>query len=53
MRRARGTLLLPALVAAIGVIVVVETAIVGGGVGYLLGGAIMLAGFARLYLSLR
>ena len=53
MNRRRATMVLSALVVAVGVAVVVETAIVGGGAGYLVGGAILLAGLARLYVSTR
>jgi len=51
--RARATAVLSLLLVAVGVAVLVETAVVGGGAGYLLGGLIVLAGTLRLYLSTR
>jgi hypothetical protein len=51
--RVRATVLLSTLLVLLGIGLVVETAVLGGGIGYLLGGVLMLAGAGRLYLSLR
>jgi hypothetical protein len=45
--------LLSGLLVAIGLAVIVETALLGGGVGYLLGALFLLGGGFRLYLSTR
>jgi hypothetical protein len=45
-----GTALLALVFVGIGVALVVETAIVGGGIGFLLGALFIAAGVARLYL---
>lgn len=50
---ARATIGLSALVGLVGLVLVVETAIFGGGIGLLLGAIFILAGVGRLYLSLR
>jgi hypothetical protein len=49
----RATVVLSALLALLGLALVVETAVLGGGIGYVLGGVLLLAGLGRLYLSLR
>jgi hypothetical protein len=51
--RANTTIALSALLVVLGIALVVETALVGGGIGYLLGVLLALAGGLRLYLSLR
>jgi fucose permease len=51
--RARATVVLSAVLVLLGVVLVVETAIVGGVFGYLLGALFVLAGGLRLYLSSR
>ena len=51
--RTRATIVLSAVLVVLGVVLVVETALVGGGLGYLLGALFVLAGVLRLYLSLR
>ena len=51
MSRAAATAALSALTALLGLGVIVETALVGGGVGFLLGALLILAGGVRLYLS--
>lgn len=51
--RTRATMVLSLALAGLGVAVIVETALLGGGVGYLLGALLALAGVLRLYLSLR
>lgn len=51
--RRRVTLVLSALLVVLGAILLVETAVAGGGIGYVLGGLILLAGAGRLYVSLR
>jgi hypothetical protein len=45
-----GTALLALVFVGIGVALVVETAIVGGGIGFVLGALFIAAGAARLYL---
>jgi hypothetical protein len=53
-RRATATAATSLLLAAIGIAVLVETVLVGGGsVGYVLGILFFLAGLGRLYLSRR
>lgn len=49
--RAWLTSALSGLVVVLGVVLIVETALVGGGVGYLLGALLVLAGGLRIYLS--
>jgi hypothetical protein len=51
--RVPATVALSALAALLGIVLIVETAIVGGSVGYLLGGLFLLAGVLRLVLVLR
>jgi hypothetical protein len=45
------TTALSGLLVVLGLAVIVETALLGGGVGFLLGALLVLAGTARLYLS--
>ncbi len=52
MRRA-ATLALSALTVVAGIVLLVETALLGGGVGYFFGALLVLAGAGRLYVSLR
>jgi hypothetical protein len=49
----RAAVALAVVFAGIGIALLVETAIVGGSTGYLLGGLFILAGAGRLYLILR
>jgi hypothetical protein len=51
--RLKLTVVLSALMVVLGVVLLVETAVLGGGIGYLLGGLLVLAGAGRLYVSLR
>jgi hypothetical protein len=51
--RAWTTRVISVALIALGVAVIVETAVLGGGIGYLLGGLLALAGALRLYLSRR
>jgi hypothetical protein len=51
--RARATVLFSFLLALLGIALIIETAALGGGLGFLLGGLFVLAGILRLYLSLR
>jgi hypothetical protein len=51
--RARATLVLSGLLVALGLALIVETAVLGGGLGLLLGILFVLAGGLRLYLSSR
>ena len=50
--RTRATIALSLALVALGVALIVETALLGGGIGYVLGGLFVLAGGGRLYLSL-
>lgn len=50
---ARTTTVLSGLLVLLGLVLVVETALAGGGVGYLLGAMLALAGALRLFLSRR
>jgi hypothetical protein len=52
-RRGRATAVFSGVLVLLGVAVLVETAVLGGGIGYLLGALFMLAGGLRLYLSTR
>ena len=49
----RLTMLLSGLLVVLGVVLVVETALAGGGVGYLIGTMLALAGAVRIYLTRR
>ena len=52
MSRRRATVAVSGLIVILGLILLVETALAGGGTtGYLLGGLFILAGLGRLYLS--
>ncbi len=51
--RAATTLALSALLVVLGVVVLVETAVVGGSLGYVLGALLTLAGGLRIYLVRR
>ena len=53
MTRARATLLLSGLLVVLGLAICVETAIEGGGIGFVLGGLLILAGALRIYLLRR
>ena len=53
MTRAHATAAFSALLAAIGLALLIETALVGGTLGYLLGAAFLVAGALRLYLAVR
>lgn len=54
MSRRRATTAVSGLIIVLGVILVIETAIVGGGTtGYVLGALFVLAGAGRLYLANR
>ncbi len=49
--RARATLALSAMLVAIGLVLIAETALVGGSIGYVLGVLFVLAGVGRGYLT--
>jgi hypothetical protein len=51
--RAQATRILSGILVLVGVALLIETAVLGGGIGLLLGGLFVLAGGLRLYLSLR
>lgn len=51
--RNRATVVFSFLLALLGLALVIETATLGGGLGFLLGALFVLAGILRLYLSLR
>jgi hypothetical protein len=51
--RRRTTMLLSALMIVLGLALLVETAVAGGGIGYLFGALLVLAGGGRLYVSQR
>ena len=51
--RYRATIGLSALMVVLGIVLVIETAVIGGGTGYLIGGLLVLAGVGRLYVSFR
>jgi hypothetical protein len=51
--RARATAVFSGILVLMGAAVLVETAVLGGGIAYLLGVIFMLAGGLRLYLSTR
>jgi hypothetical protein len=53
MQGTRATIALSAALVVVGLALVVETALLGGGIGFLLGAVLLLAGAGRLYLSLR
>lgn len=49
----RTTVVLSLVLVALGLALLVETALLGGGIGYALGAVFLLAGAGRLYLSRR
>lgn len=49
----RLTIALSGLLIVLGIVLVVETALFGGGIGFLLGAVLLLAGVGRLYLSMK
>jgi hypothetical protein len=51
--RARTTVFLSVVLVLLGLALIVETAALGGGLGFLLGALFVLAGGLRLYLSSR
>jgi hypothetical protein len=51
--RSASTFAFSALLVVLGIVILVETAIVGGSLGYLLGGLLALAGALRIYLVTR
>jgi uncharacterized membrane protein len=51
--RLRVTVVLSALMVVLGVALLIETVVLGGGIGYVLGGMLVVAGAGRLYVSLR
>jgi nitrate reductase NapE component len=51
--RARATAVFSGVLLALGVALIVETALLGGGFGFLLGALFVLAGGLRLYLSVK
>ena len=51
--RLKLTIGLSVLMVVLGIVLLVETAVLGGGIGYLFGGLLVLAGAGRLYVSLR
>lgn len=53
MTRAGATAALSAVLVVLGLVLIVETAVVGGGIGFLLGALFVLAGGLRLYLYRR
>jgi hypothetical protein len=51
--RVRFTRIVSGLLVVLGLVLIVETAVLGGGIGLLLGALFLLAGGLRLYLSFR
>jgi hypothetical protein len=51
--RLRVTVVLSALMVVLGFALLIETVVLGGGIGYVLGGMLVVAGAGRLYVSLR
>ena len=51
--RVRATRIFSGALVVIGLVLIVETAVLGGGIGLLLGALFLLAGGLRLYLSFR
>ena len=51
--RRRTTVALSILIVVLGIVVLAETALAGGGIGYLFGTLLVLAGAGRLYVSQR
>ena len=52
-RRVRVTRILSGALVLLGLVLIAETAVLGGGIGLLLGALFLLAGSLRLYLSFR
>jgi hypothetical protein len=52
-QRTRATVAFSLLLVVLGLVLVVETALLGGGIGFFLGAVLLLAGVGRLYLSVR
>lgn len=52
-QKARTTVALSVVLVVLGLVLVIETALLGGGIGFVLGGVLLLAGAGRLYLSTR
>jgi hypothetical protein len=53
IKSARATVALSTILALLGLALIVETAILGGGIGFVLGAVLLVAGAGRLYFSLR
>jgi hypothetical protein len=51
--RSGATILLSSLLVVLGFVLVVETALAGGGIGYLLGALLALVGGVRVYLTVK
>jgi hypothetical protein len=51
--RLKVTVVLSAVMVVLGVALLIETVVLGGGIGYVLGGMLVVAGAGRLYVSLR
>jgi hypothetical protein len=51
--RLKITVALSALMVVLGIALIAETAVLGGGIGYVFGGLLVLAGAGRLYVSRR
>ena len=51
--RRRFTVMLSSLLVVLGAVLLVETALGGGGIGYVFGALLVLAGAGRLYVSTR
>jgi hypothetical protein len=51
--RLKLTVVLSALMVVLGIALIVETAVLGGGIGFLFGGLLVVAGLGRLYVSRR
>ena len=51
--RLKLTIVLSALMVVLGIVLLVETAVLDGGIGYAFGGLLVLAGAGRLYVSLK
>jgi hypothetical protein len=51
--RVQATRILSGALVVLGLVLIVETAVLGGGIGLLLGALFLLAGGLRLYLSFR
>jgi uncharacterized membrane protein HdeD (DUF308 family) len=47
--RRRTTTILSSLLVVLGIVLLVETAVAGGGLGYVFGGLLVVAGAGRLY----